>query len=126
MYLATFDARIKWQNILLMLEVSAATLETIGTKCSNNPDDCYREGLLEWLKGGERSWRDIVKALSSPTVGHSDIARTVEKDHVHSTTPTDVNSEGKCQYKYIQCLHHPATPTIIILQLKITKRSVTI
>ena len=106
-YLATFDARVKWRNILLMLEVSAATLETIDTKCSNNPDDCYREGLLEWLKGGERSWRDIVKALSSPTVGHSDIARTVEKDHVHSTTPTDVNSEGKYQYK---CLPHPATP----------------
>ncbi len=31
----------------------------------------YREGLLEWLKGGEGSWRDIVKALSSHTVGHS-------------------------------------------------------
>ena len=93
-YLATFDARIKWRNILLMLEVSAATVETIGKEWSNNPDDCYREGLLEWLKGGDKSWRDIVKALSSPTVGHSDIARTIEKDHVQSTT-THVQSEGK-------------------------------
>ncbi len=94
-YLATFDARIKWRNILLMLEVSAATVETIGKEWSNNPDDCYREGLLEWLKGGDKSWRDISKALSSPTVGHSDIARTVEKDHVQSTTPTHEKSEGK-------------------------------
>ncbi len=54
-YLATFDARIKWRNILLMLEVFAATVETIGKEWSNNPDDCYREGLLEWLKGGDKS-----------------------------------------------------------------------
>ncbi len=80
---------------MLMLEVSAATLETIGKEWSNNPDDCYREGLSEWLKGGERSWSDVVKALSSPTVGHSDIAKTVEKDHMQSTTPIDVKSEGK-------------------------------
>ncbi len=93
-YLATFDARIKWRNILLMLEVSAATVETIGKEWSNNPDDCYREGLLECLKDGDKNWRDIVKALSSPTVGHSDIARTIEKDHVQSTT-THVQSEGK-------------------------------
>ncbi len=94
-YLATFDARIKWRNILLMLKVSAATLKTIGNEWSNNPEDCYREGLSEWLNGGEGSWRDIIKALSSPTVGHSDIARTVEKDHVQSTTTTDVKSESK-------------------------------
>ena len=99
-YLATFDARMKWRNIMLMLEVSAATLETIGNEWSNNPEDCYREGLLEWLKGGERSWTNIVKALSSPIVGQSDIARIVEKDHVQSTTPTDVKSESK----YTTCI----------------------
>ncbi len=69
-----------------------STLKTIGNEWSNNPDDCYREGLLEWLKGGEGSWRDIVNALSSPTVGHSDVAMTVEKDHIQSTTPIDVKS----------------------------------
>ncbi len=49
-------------------------------------------GLLEW---------DIIKALPSPTVDHSDIARTVDdKTRVQSTTPTDVKSEGKYQ---VQC-----------------------
>ena len=96
-YLATFEARIKWRNILLMLEVSAATIRSISKEWANNPDDCYREGLLEWLKEGERSWKSMVEALSSPTVGHSDIARTVERDHLQSSNPTDVKSEGRYQ-----------------------------
>ncbi len=106
-YLATFDARIKWRNILLMLEVSAATIRSIGKEWNNDPDDCYREGLLEWLTDGERRWEDMVEALSSPTVGHVHIARTIEKDHVQSTgasNPNDVKSEGK--YKLSRGLHH--------------------
>ncbi len=84
-YLATFDARIKWQNILLVLDVSLGTIDSIGTKWQNHPDDCYRDGLKEWLKNGEKTWQDVVEALSSPIVGHSDIARTIERDHVQST-----------------------------------------
>ena len=86
LYLAVFDARNQWRNILLVLEVSSDIIDSIGTKWRNNPDDCYREGLKEWLKGGEGSWEDVVKALSSPTVGHSDLARTIERDHVLQPT----------------------------------------
>ncbi len=85
-YLAMFDARAKWRNILLMLEVPPGTIDSIGVKWRENPDDCYRDGLKEWLKSGERSWKHVVEALSNPTVGHSDIARTIERDHhVQST-----------------------------------------
>ncbi len=86
LYKATFDARIKWRNILLLLKISLDIIDSIGRKWRDSPDDCYREGLLEWLKGDERSWEDVVKALSSPIVGHSDIARTIERDHIQSTT----------------------------------------
>ncbi|XP_064389656.1 serine/threonine-protein kinase Sgk1-like isoform X2 [Halichondria panicea] len=95
-YLVTFDARVKWRNILLVLDVSPATINNVGTKWRDNPDDCYREGLSEWLTGGERSWEDVMAALSSPIVGHSDIASTIEREHVQSTgasNPTDVKSE---------------------------------
>ena len=98
LYIATFDARIKWRNFLLVLEISSDTIDSIGTKWRDDPDDCYREGLKEWLKGEKRRWEDVVKALSSPIVGHSDIANTIEKDHLQSTgasNPTDVKSEGK-------------------------------
>ncbi|XP_064407331.1 serine/threonine-protein kinase pakG-like isoform X1 [Halichondria panicea] len=96
LYLVTFDARIKWRNILLILDVPSDTIDSIGTKWRDNPEECYREGLKEWLKGEERRWEDVVQALSSPIVGHVHIARTIEKDHLQSTdasNPTDVKSE---------------------------------
>ena len=86
LYIATLDARIKWRNILLVLKISSDTIDSIGTKWRDNPDDCYREGLKEWLKGGERRWEDVIKALSSAIVGHSDLARTIERDHVLQPT----------------------------------------
>ena len=83
-YRTTFEARNKWRNILLELDVNRVTISSIGTTWRNHPEDCYREGLSEWLGGGERSWGDIVKALSSPTVGHSDIAAVIEGDFIQS------------------------------------------
>ena len=105
LYTTTFDARIKWRNILLVLRISSATIDSIGKEWSNNPDDCYREGLKEWLNEGEKNWKDVVKALSSPIVGHSDIAKTIVRGHEHAivqsvsaSNPTPVvKSEGKYQ-----------------------------
>ena len=117
-YTATFEARNQWRNILLVLDVSPATIDDVGTKCSNNPNDCYREGLKEWLKDGERSWEDVVKVLSSPTVGHSDLAKTVEKDHVQSRGASNAtNSKPKCKYQkikaYIMCLYTAKSDLLI-------------
>ncbi len=95
LYIATFDARIKWRNFLLVLKISSDTIDSIGTKWRDNPDDCYREGLKEWLKGGERSWEDVVKALSSPIVAHHHIARTIETDHLQSTDASNTTDVGK-------------------------------
>ncbi len=99
LYRATFDARTEWRKILLVLEISSATIDSISTKWQDKPDDCYREGLSEWLKGGEGSWESMVEALSNPAVGHSVLAETIERDHVRSTSgdnPTDVEPDGKC------------------------------
>lgn len=93
-YVATFHARNKWRNILLHLEVPPTTINSIGVAWGNNPDDCYREGLSEWLTSGNRSWKDVVDALSSPIVDHSDIAKTIEQGHIHSSE-TPAKTSGK-------------------------------
>ena len=80
-YKTTFEARYKWKNIFLELDLSSDTIESIGVSCHNNPVDCYREGLMRWLKSGERSWRDLAEALSSPTVDHQDIALVIEREY---------------------------------------------
>ena len=92
-YRTTFEARNEWKNILLELEVSSATIKSIGMRCHDDPKDCYREGLSEWLEGGERSWGDLMEALSSPTVGHSDIAMAIKRDYIQSAdTDTIITS----------------------------------
>ncbi len=82
-YTKTYKARNKWRNILLALKVDHATIDSIGAKWRDNPDNCYREGLDVWLRGEEKSWKDVVEALSSRTVGHSGIARALEESYVH-------------------------------------------
>ncbi|XP_064407308.1 uncharacterized protein LOC135352081 isoform X10 [Halichondria panicea] len=89
LYLVTFDARIKWRNILLILDVPQATIHSIGKEWSNNPDDCYREGLIKWLNEGGKSWKEMVEALSSPIVSEVHIAQTIERDHLQSTGPNN-------------------------------------
>ena len=78
-FAATYEARNKWTNLLLALGVDRPTIESIRAKHHNDPDECFQEGLFEWLRSGEKSWRDMTEALSSPTVGHRDIAGSIEK-----------------------------------------------
>ena len=81
-YKETFDARNEWRSILLHLGVSSATITSIRRELQDKSADCYCEGLAEWLKGEGRHWRDIVEALSSPTVGHKALANKIEKEHL--------------------------------------------
>ena len=94
-YRTTFEARNEWKNILLELEVSSATIRSIGVRCHDDPKDCYREGLSEWLEGGVRSWGDLVEALSSPTVGHSDIAMAIKRDFIQSAGADTIITSGR-------------------------------
>ena len=91
-YRASFKAHEHWQNILLELEVSSDVIKNTHHKYHNTAI-CYREGLRHWLKGGERSWGDLVEALSSPTVGRSDIAKEIERDYILSAGSGQVTSK---------------------------------
>ncbi len=79
-YRLTYDARDEWRNILVGLEMSSATIRSIGMQWRDKPDDCYREGLTEWIRGGERDWVFVLDALSSPTVGHKALARKIKPE----------------------------------------------
>ena len=68
---------------MLELGVSYDTIDSIEIARKGNPDHCYRDGLKEWLIGGERTWGDLVEAMSSPTVGHSDIAMVIKRQWAH-------------------------------------------
>ena len=113
-YTATFEARDKWRNILLMLDLSKATIDSIGTKFHDNPKDCYREGLSEWLINGERSWGDLVEALSSPIVSLKDIAMAIERDYIKSL-PCSTTLERKTGIKHMVTILISRFPIAIVI-----------
>ena len=92
-YRAIFKAHEQWQNILLELDVSSDVIEKTRHKYHYDTVICYHEGLRQWLEGGERSWGDLVEALSSPIVGHSDIAKEIERDYILSAGSGQVTSK---------------------------------
>ncbi len=85
-YEICYDARHKWSNMLLALDVSNAAIESIRLRFQGNPDDCFRTGLSDWLSSGtERTWEHVAAALFSPTVDCKDIADQVAKKHLDET-----------------------------------------
>ena len=70
-----WDARVKWYNIGLELDIDPGTLDVIE---GNNKDinNCFRVMLTTWLKMAhpKPTWTALAGALQSPTVGHGDLA----------------------------------------------------
>ena len=75
-------ACVKWYNIGMMLRVSLDRLDVIKEQYSN-PLDCLRETLKIWLKTylSHPTWRNIVDALRSYTVGEIKLATDLERKY---------------------------------------------
>ena len=88
-YTAVFEARTKWYDIGLGLNVAPDTLDSIKSDAQfHNPGEKLRETLKVWLKTDtEPTWQDIVGVLKSRVVGESKLASDIEADDEHCTTP---------------------------------------
>ena len=75
---ATWEARVKWYNIGLELEIDPGTLDTIKTD-NENSDNRFRAMLTIWLKmvQPEPTLAALAEALQSPTVGFGCLAEQV-------------------------------------------------
>ena len=68
---AIFTASLKWYNLGLRLGLQVFVLDAIKIRCNNDPAECLREMLREWLKQGSPppTWEELVDALTSTAVG---------------------------------------------------------
>ena len=75
-----FVVRTKWYNLGLELGQQVSTLDSIAAKYSSDPSQCFREVLLEWLKGVDPppTWHAMVNALKSPTVAQPQVAEQIQ------------------------------------------------
>ena len=73
---AAWDARSKWYNIGLELNIDPGTLDTI-KRDNDYCDDQFRALLTTWLKmvtEPKPTWEALAEALRSPTVGYEHLA----------------------------------------------------
>ena len=73
---AAWDARPKWYNIGLELNIDPGTLDSIEGS-NKGIDDRFRVMLTTWLKmiDPTPTWEALAEALRSPIVGHEQLAK---------------------------------------------------
>ncbi len=77
-----FDARVKWENIGLQLEVDYQTLNVIQHEHSHNVDACFKDMLTKWLTGnGERTWSKLAHALENKTVAFTNLSDNIKEKY---------------------------------------------
>ena len=75
---ATWDARLKWQNIGVELDIDPGTLDSIKGNNDNN-EDRFRAMLTTWLKKAQPkpTLTALAEALQSPTVDYGHLAERI-------------------------------------------------
>ena len=76
---ATWEARVKWYNIGLELDIDPGTLDTIKND-NDNSDDRFRAMLKTWLKmvQPKPTLAALAEALQSPTVEFGHLAEQLQ------------------------------------------------
>ena len=75
-----WDARIKWYNIGLGLGILASDLDVIEND-GGDTEARFCSMLLKWLREGKNcTWEALIKALSSPFVGQTTLAKSIQQN----------------------------------------------
>ena len=77
-----YAVKTDWYNLGLELGQRVSTLDSIDTKYNNDPSQCFRHVLKEWLKGVNPppTWQAMVNALKSPTVAQPQVAEQIQTE----------------------------------------------
>ena len=68
-----------WHSLGLALDLEKYRLDVI--HIDHRKNDCLKAMISLWLGTGNASWRALVRALASPLVGKSDLAKKIAAEH---------------------------------------------
>ena len=93
----------KWYNIGVQLEVPTFQLKIIEKK-TNDSMDQLRDTLDCWMSNEPSpSWKHLVDALKSPSVGENRLAKAIEEQYCDPEEQSSSGqSEASAQAKYHQ------------------------
>ena len=79
---AVWEARTKWMNIGIELNIIKTDLDAI--KGAGDPGDCLTEMLTLWLKQVDPlpTWSALIAALKQPPLGCQQLAEQIKTMHV--------------------------------------------
>ena len=109
MFSAVYNCRAKWHNLCLILGVSNDDLSAIKNDQSDSSDDCLREGLDRWLRGGDYdtkkhgrpTWRSLVEAVANPAGGDDHaLAMDIAEKHKSELHYMYINNFVKARYEH--------------------------
>ena len=80
-----WEARAQWKNIGRALGISEGTINTIH---ENDDGESLHQILTRWIKSGNATIQDLLKALEDQTVGRRDIVNEIlsRKGKCHSVS----------------------------------------
>ena len=79
LYAKLYNARNKWFDIGLALNIKFSALESIESEKQNN-SDCLRQMLAHRIQsGGLLTWADLSGCLRHPTVERNDLASIIDQ-----------------------------------------------
>ena len=73
--------RAKWQRIGIELDLTTSILDAIEQKSSDSAGRLERVLGEHWLSKGEATWRQLVDALYSVSVGETHLANQLEQKY---------------------------------------------
>ena len=74
----------KWRAIGIQLRIPGAKLEKIEHDQYASIEDRNRQMQIDWLRTGKATWKDLVKALRTKSVGLHKVADSIEAEmHIH-------------------------------------------
>lgn len=81
---AVYRAKGRWRYIGIALGMQRFELNSIKTRCDDNPEDCLDEMISCWLKRQDLNptWQDLVDALKDEIVGEQGIAVDIERHYM--------------------------------------------
>ena len=94
---AVWDARTKWMDIGLELDLNMSDLAAIEAVHRADIGRCFIEMLTVWLKQVDPppTWTALVAALQDPVIGCGDLAEQVESKYVSGVTDSDPATENQ-------------------------------
>ena len=94
---AVWDARTKWMNIGIELDLQQSDLTAIEAAHRSDIGRCLTEMLTLWLKQVDPppTWSKMVAALQHRIIGEGELAEQVESKYVHQCSKTsDIIDSG--------------------------------